>query len=186
MIQPMVIEAISGTTEKAVMASAAKRTILASGYLLSPAARALAVVEDRHLLAADPRHHAADEAMALGHRQQDVEHAPRHQAEVAGIERDVDVGHAADQAVEGGGGGALEQALAVALAALAVDHVGALIHQRHHVGQQLGRILQVGVDDQDALAAAHREAGGERQLVAVVAHQPHRDDARVRGRRRRS
>ena len=39
--QPMVIEAISGTTEKAVMASAANRTILASGYLLSPAARAL-------------------------------------------------------------------------------------------------------------------------------------------------
>ena len=37
----MVIEAISGTTEKAVMASAAKRTILDSGYLLSPATRAL-------------------------------------------------------------------------------------------------------------------------------------------------
>ena len=35
------IEAISGTTEKAVMASAAKRIILAGGYLLSPAARGL-------------------------------------------------------------------------------------------------------------------------------------------------
>ena len=40
MTQPIVIDAISGTTEKAVMASAAKRIILLSGYLLSPAARA--------------------------------------------------------------------------------------------------------------------------------------------------
>ena len=62
--------------------------------------------------------------MALGHGGQQIEHAARDQAEVAGIERDLDVGQAADQAVEGGGGGALEQALAVALAALAVDHVG--------------------------------------------------------------
>ena len=73
--QPMVIEAISGTTEKAVMASAAKRTILDSGYLLSPATPRLAVVEHRHLLAADPGHHAADEAMALGHGGQQIEHA---------------------------------------------------------------------------------------------------------------
>ena len=94
----MVIEAISGTTEKAVMASAAKRTILASGYLLSPADPRLAIVEQRHLPAADPRHHAADEAVALGHGEQQIEHAARHQAEVAGIGRDLDVGHAADQA----------------------------------------------------------------------------------------
>ena len=119
--------------------------------------------------------------MALGHGEQQVEHAAGHEAEIAGVGRNVDVGHPADQAVEGRGGGALEQALAVALAALAVDHVGALVEQRHHVGQQFGRILQVGVDDQDALAAAYREAGRERQLVAVVAHQLHRNDARVPG-----
>jgi hypothetical protein len=122
--------------------------------------------------------------MALGHGGQQVEHTAGDQPEVAGIERDLDIGHAADQAIEGGGGGALEQALAVALTALAVDHVGAplpvhSVHERHHVGQELGRVLQVGIDDQDALAAAQGEPGGERELMAVVAHQAHRDDTRV-------
>jgi hypothetical protein len=143
----------------------------------------MAIVEQRHLLAADPRHHAADEAVALGHDQQQIQYAAGHEAEVAGVGRDGHVGQAADQLVEGGSRCALEQALAVALATLSVDHVGALVDQRHHVRQEFGRVLQIGVDDQDALTAAHREAGGERQLVAVVAHQLHRDDARVAGRR---
>ena len=75
MTQPIVIEAISGTTEKAVMASAAKRTILRQRILALAGDPRLAVVEQRHLPAADPRHHAADEAVALGHGQQQVEHA---------------------------------------------------------------------------------------------------------------
>ena len=40
--------------------------------------------------------------MALGMAVK-IEHAARDQAEVAGIERDLDVSQAADQAVEGGG-----------------------------------------------------------------------------------
>ena len=121
--------------------------------------------------------------MALRHGEQKVEDPPCDQAEIAGIGRDLHVGEAADQAIEGRRRRALEQALAVALPALAVDHVRALIHHPHHVDQEFGRILEIGVDDQDALAPAHGQAGRQRELVAVVAHQPNGHDARVaRGR----
>ena len=119
--------------------------------------------------------------MAFRHGQQQVENPAGHQPEVAGIGGDIDIGEPVDQAVEAGRGRALKKAFAVTLAALAVNHIGILIHQRHHVGQQLRRILQIGIDDQDALAAADRQPGGERELVAVVAHQADRHDPRVGG-----
>ena len=93
--------------------------------------------------------------MTLRHGKQEFEHAPSDKPKVAGVVRYVDVGHAANKPIEGSGGSALEQAFAVASATLAVDHIGAPVHQRHHVGQQLGRVLQIGIDDQDALAAAN-------------------------------
>jgi hypothetical protein len=63
----------------------------------------------------------------------------------------------------------LEPALPGPALALAGDHVGSLIHQRRHRSQELGRVPEVGVDDQDAVAGADRETGGEGELVAVVA-----------------
>jgi hypothetical protein len=41
--------------------------------------------------------------------------------------------------------------------------------------EQLGRVLEVGVDDQDPVPRAEIEAGGEGELVAVVARQVDRD-----------
>ena len=139
----------------------------------------MTVIDQRNLPAADPGHHPANEAVALRHGEQQVEDAPRDQPEVTGVGRDLHVGQAADQAIEGRRGGALEQALPVALATLAVDHVCSLVDHLHHVDQQLGRILQVGVDDQDALAPANRQPGRQGELVPMVSHQPDGHDARV-------
>src|SRR5262249_5481679 len=42
-----------------------------------------------------------------------------------------------------------------------------------------GRVLQIGVDDEDALAAAMREPGRERDLVTVIAREVDGDDMRI-------
>ena len=77
-------------------------------------------------------------------------------------------------------GGALERGFAGAAAAYAIDHVRILrAHHPHHLGQQLGRILKVGVDDQDRFAAAQVQPRGQRQLVPVIARQIDRNQARV-------
>ena len=72
----------------------------------------LPVVGERHLPEADPGDHAADEPRLLGHRQQRVERAAAHQPEIAGVERNVDLGRARQQPVEAVRGGALERGLA--------------------------------------------------------------------------
>ena len=136
------------------------------------------VVDDRHLAEADPGDHAADEARLLGQAQQGVERAPAHQPEVARVARYVDLGEPRQQAVEELRGAALERRLAGPRLAHGVDDVGALpVHLRQHRRQQLRRILEIGVDDQDPAPGAEIEPGGERELMAVVArevdrHQP--------------
>ena len=155
----------------------AQRIIGLAGEPLGP------VVGDRHLPEADPGDHAADEARLLGQAQQRVERAAAHQPEVAGVDRDVDVGELGEQPVEALGGRLLEHGLAGAGAAHGIDDVGlARLHLGDHLGEQLGRVLQIGVDDQDALARAQVEPGGQRELVAVVARQVDRDQPRVRRR----
>src|SRR5690606_15694043 len=63
----------------------------------------------------------------------------------------------------------LEPGFAAALVALAIDHVSTGIHHRSHLGQQLRRILQVGVNDQHTLATAEIEPRAQRNLVAIIA-----------------
>ena len=78
---------------------------------------------------------------------------------------------------------AFECGLAAAALAHPVNDVGLLrAHRLHHRGQQLGRILEVGVDDQHVIAAAQIEARRQRQLVAMIARQVDSDEARNAGR----
>ena len=142
----------------------------------------LAVVRQRDLLEADPRHHPADEARLLRHCQQGVERPAAHQPEVAGVDRDFDFGRARQEAVESVRGGPLERGVAAPALAHAIDDIRlARAHHVEHRRQELGRILQVGVDDQHMIAAAQIESGGQRELVAVVARQVHGDDVRIFG-----
>ena len=112
----------------------------------------VAVVEHRCLAEADEADESAQEAMGLVERDDVVDHAAGHQAEVAGVRRDVDLGDAVDDLVAQRGDNPLGQRLALARAALGVDHVEALAPEPHHVGDQLRRVLQVTVDHDRGLA----------------------------------
>ena len=161
------------------MASSANLQHLAERILGLAGEALLPLIVQGHLAKADPAHHAADEAMPLRHAVELVERPAAHEPEVAGIDGDLDVDEAVEQPIEQDRGELLERRLAAALAALPVDDVRALVHQLHHAGEELWRVLQVRVDDQDALAAAYVQARRQRQLVAVVARQAHADDVGV-------
>ncbi len=93
--------------------------------------------------------------MLFRHAVEDVEHAPRHQPEIAGIDRHVGIADALHQPVEQSGRAALEHGLAFPLTAEPIDDVGfGAVHQPPHLGKKLRRILQVGIDGEDALAPA--------------------------------
>ena len=178
--RPAWLASFSGADEKPVSASNAKRIILLQRIFGLSGEPLLPVVGERHLAEADPRDHAADEARLLRHGEQRIERAAAHQPEVAGVERDVDLGRARQQPVEAVRRCALERSLAGAALAHAIDDVGVLLaHRLEHRRQQLGRVLQVRVDDQDRVAAAKVETGGQRQLVTVIARQVDRDDVRI-------
>ena len=139
----------------------------------------VALVGDGGLGEPHPHGHAAQKARALGHRQQRVERAAVEQAKVAGVGLEVDLGELVEQLVEPRGGGELESGLALARAAHRVDDVGARAPAVDHLDDQLGRVLQVGVDHRDHVAAGVLQSGGERRLVAKVAGQVHDAHARV-------
>ena len=162
-----------------MIASAANLIILLRGVLGFARGTGHPVVHQRNLLAADPCHHAAYEAVPLWHGDEQIEYPARDQSEIACVRGDVDVCHPPDGAIEKFRRYQFERTLAGTLATLAVDHIRAVVHQRHHVGQKLRRILQVGVGDEDAFAPAHAQSRGQRQLVPVISHQPDRHDARI-------
>ncbi len=111
-----------------------------------------------------------------------VDDTPAHQAEVAGVDRDVDRGQPAQAAVEERGARLLEQGLALTARALAVDDVEALLApQAEHLGDHFRRILEVGVDDDNGLPARVVEPGGDGELVAEVAREGDEAEARVFG-----
>ncbi len=140
----------------------------------------LPVVGEWRPAEADPCNHAANEPRLLGHRQKRIERAAAHQPEVAGVDRNVDLGRARQQPVEAMRCRPLERRLARAARADAVDDVRAFVsHHFHHLGQKLRRVLEVGVDDQDRIAAAEVETRRERELMAMIARQVDRDDVDV-------
>ena len=116
----------------------------------------------------------------LRHLHELVGDAAAHQAEVAGIDGDVDAGDPGEQAIEGLGRFLLEAGFAGAAAAQAIDDVGAFAH--HHLvhrREQFRRVLQVGIDDEHQIAAHGGKSRGQRQLMAVIAGEPDRDDVAV-------
>lgn len=124
-------------------------------------------------------------SVLLGHRIQHVESAPAHQPEIAGIERNLDFDQSIEHPVEEAGRSCLEPGLAVAHCALAVHDVGAVIHHPHHLRQQLGRILQIRIDNEDALAYADAEPGRECKLMSVVSREGDANDTWILRRQRR-
>jgi len=110
-----------------------------------------------------------------------VDHAARHQPEIAGVDRDRDFGQPLRRAVEEPRGPNLEAALALAFAAHGIYHVEAGLPALDHRRNQLGRILQIRIDQHDRIAARDVESRGRRELMAEVAREPHDDESRVGG-----
>ena len=67
---------------------------------------------------------------------------------------------------------------------LAVDHVVALVHQRHHLAEQRRRILQIGIDRQHPITAGEMQPGRQRLLMPEIPRQIDRDDMRINRRQR--
>ena len=104
-------------------------------------------------------------------------------AEVAAVEGDVDVGEQVQGAVEGVVDGALERAL-LEPPPQPVDDLVAFPPPRKELPDQLGGVLQVGVDEHHGVAAGVVEARAERRLVPEVAGQSEDTHPRVGGRHR--
>lgn len=73
----------------------------------------------------------------------------------------------------------LEQGLSGPFGTLAIDDLGTAIHQLHHVGEEFGRVLEIGIDQQDTVAARRLQAGHHGHLLPEVAPQPDADDMGV-------
>ena len=171
MMKPSSVASCSGRCENDEIASSEKRSILRERVLRLAGVARVAVVGDGGLRVADPHGHAAQEAVALAHRQQRVERRAVEQAEVARVVLQLDLGELVEQPVEPARGRELEARLALALLAHGVDDVAAGAPVIEHLRDQLGRVLQVGVEHHDGVAAGVVEPGGQRRLVAEVARQ---------------
>jgi len=112
------------------------------------------------------------------------DHAPAHQPEIAGVDRDRHIGQATDRAIEDARGQNLERALAGPLAARRVDDVVALAKLGQEGADQFGRVLKVAVHQHDGVAASGVEPGGRRDLVAEIARQRDYPQVPVGGRGR--
>ncbi len=138
----------------------------------------LDVVVHRRRPEADPRVHALHVARALGHRAERVDDGARHESEVTGPARHRDDRDAGEQPVEQVRGEAARRGIGRAVAAQRDHHVVAIVPLRDEIAHEFRRVLQVGVDRDDGIAACVVEAGGQRDLLAEVARQ--RDDANPR------
>jgi len=63
---------------------------------------------------------------------------------------------------------------------LTVDDVRTLVHQARHLLQKLGRVLQVGIDDENALTTGKIKPGGQGELMPMIPRQVDDDEVRVR------
>ena len=105
----------------------------------------------------------------LAHRRHRVDGATVDEPEVAGVAGDVDLAEPAQEPVEAMGGEALEPRLPVAGVANGVDHVVARPPLLAHLERDLGRVLEIGVDDDGGVAGRVVESGGQRRLMPEVA-----------------
>ena len=115
-----------------------------------------------------------------GKRRSAIDGAAREEPEIADVFRDVDRADAPDRAVERARRRLLEPALLRAAATPHQHDIVAFLPGANHVRDELRRILQVGVDDDDRVAVRVVETRAHRHFLAEVARQVDDGDARVR------
>ena len=73
----------------------------------------------------------------------------------------------------------MEAGLLAAVGLDALDDLVALLPEPVHFDDLLGRVLQIAVDDHDAVALRGLETGEHRGLLAEVAAEMHADDVGI-------
>ena len=124
---------------------------------------------DEALFEADDGDHAAQEAVGLLELHDFEDDSPGHEPEVAGIGRDLHVGDFVDHLVAAAGDELLDPRFAGAGAALRQDDVVALPPLFDHLMDELGRVLQIDVHDDDGVAARIVHAGERGHRLAEAA-----------------
>jgi len=131
---------------------------------------------------AEPGHHAAVETHPLGQALQVARHLPVEQLEVAGAV-DRDAGQAPEQPIETTRQRTSWPALVAAIALDGLHHQGAAAPALEHVGQQLGRVLQVGIEGDENPGRGMREsvlkAGLQRRFLAEIAREAQHPQRRM-------
>ena len=101
------------------------------------------MVTDANLLIADPGGHPPQEAVLFAHAAHDVDDLSIQEAEVAGVERDIDVGNPVDHPVKKRSGSLLEPGFAVPFAANGVDDFVPFPPFRDQLQNRFRRILKI-------------------------------------------
>ena len=105
--------------------------------------------------------------------------ARAHEAEVADVHRDFHVRPALEKPVEDVRRPELERALAFSFRPLRVNDLVSFVDLLQHLGEELGRVLQIRIHHGHDPAARGVDARGERHLVAEVARETESPETRV-------
>ena len=130
-------------------------------------------------LEADPGIEPFREPRPLAERAQHLDALPVDEAEIAGALREARFAEALEEAVEEARGVALQAGLAGTVRSLAVDHHVAFAPALDEFLDHLGRMLEVGIHDDDGAPPRMVEARGDRDLLAEIARERDRADARI-------
>ena len=131
------------------------------------------VVLDADLLETNPAHQPAQKTASFGQVFQLIHHAAVHQAEIAGVGRNFDVGKLADEPVEAVGGKALEDGFALAFVTLCINHLVTFTPFLEHLVDEGGRILQVSVDNHYRITLGVVQSGAKSGLVPEIPTEVH-------------
>ena len=140
--------------------------------LRDPGPPPIALVRNAGLSETDPGPQATHEPIGLGQAVQVVHDPAAHRAEVAGVERDVDIGEPVEQPVEDEVGQPLRDPV-LAAAADAVRDVPSFFQLCEELGQKLRRVLEIAVEHRDDIAVGVAQPRGDGGLVPEVARERH-------------
>src|SRR4051794_37651231 len=118
-----------------------------------------------------PRDHAPYKTILLRHAAQYIQDLAINKAKVADICWNRDGGHSPEQLVEQIRAGALEYTLTRARQAAGVDNLEPFLPFCDHLADDLRRILQIGVHDDDRFSGSHVHSSCDRDLMAEIARQ---------------
>ena len=119
------------------------------------------------------------EPAALRQLPQGIQDRAAQEPEITRVFRDRDLADAVEDPVEGMRAGALYEALAVPRQAHGIDHVIARMPTLHEFRDELGGVLEIGIEGDRRRPSGMIKPGGERGLLAEIAREIDDPDAGI-------